>query len=445
MPTRKKIGELLIESGAATENDVKTALGQQRAFGSARRLGEVMVSLKMITPTALARALAAQHDLPFIQLPEIPAPVSALVPVDFQSEHRLIPFRLETEGKSERIHLALEDPSQLEVVDELRFQLRRSVRVYVAASDDIENTLAILRGDREEVLEPVALEDGEGEEMQIDRGHSMATGGWFATPGQATDAAAKAASLDWDLPAPTPGSGGPKPAAAEAPKPAAPPPAAPKPAPQSSAQDDLDDLFGTAAPPQIAEPSGAKPASVPVVSFASARPPVAVPAGATLLPEPKADSAPAPAPAPPAAVRAPAPPPPSAAVPRLTPAVPVASAPGASMPPGLGAAPAPTTATPAPAGAVASAPAAAAAKVPALAADPSPVPQAPTDLVRRGLEISENDLRILDDLERMAGGSEPALETEKVRPARMVASLIRLLIRKGVIHELEFLEELARK
>ncbi len=32
-----------------------------------------------------------------------------------------------------------------------------------------------------------------------------------------------------------------------------------------------------------------------------------------------------------------------------------------------------------------------------------------------------------------------------MRPAQMVASLIRLLIKKGVIHELEFLDELSRK
>ena len=60
-------------------------------------------------------------------------------------------------------------------------------------------------------------------------------------------------------------------------------------------------------------------------------------------------------------------------------------------------------------------------------------------------QISEEDLRILDDLERMSQGAQPSLESEKVKPAQMVATLIRLLIRKGVIEEMEFLEELSRK
>jgi hypothetical protein len=60
-------------------------------------------------------------------------------------------------------------------------------------------------------------------------------------------------------------------------------------------------------------------------------------------------------------------------------------------------------------------------------------------------QFSDDDLAILDDIERMSQGQDATLDTEKVKPARMVASLIRLLIRKGVIQESEFLEELARK
>ena len=60
-------------------------------------------------------------------------------------------------------------------------------------------------------------------------------------------------------------------------------------------------------------------------------------------------------------------------------------------------------------------------------------------------EFSESDLQVLDSLEKLAQGDEATLDSEKVKPARMVAALIRLLIKKGVIQELEFLEELARK
>lgn len=82
---------------------------------------------------------------------------------------------------------------------------------------------------------------------------------------------------------------------------------------------------------------------------------------------------------------------------------------------------------------------------PATAALAAAVATADVDSASKRLDFTDEDLRVLDDLERLADGAEPELVSEKVRPARMIASLIRLLIHKGVIHEHEFLEELGRK
>ena len=60
----------------------------------------------------------------------------ALVSAAFQAEHRVVPFKLEGEGKSERLHVAVEDPGDLSLIDRLRYQFHKPLRVYVAASDD---------------------------------------------------------------------------------------------------------------------------------------------------------------------------------------------------------------------------------------------------------------------------------------------------------------------
>ncbi|HEX4622220.1 MAG TPA: hypothetical protein VH208_11695, partial [Myxococcaceae bacterium] len=70
---------------------------------------------------------------------------------------------------------------------------------------------------------------------------------------------------------------------------------------------------------------------------------------------------------------------------------------------------------------------------------------APASKANGKIEFSDSDLDVLEALEHLAAGEAPAVESEKVKPPQMVASLIRLLIRKGVIDELEFLEELGRK
>ncbi|WP_163998336.1 general secretion pathway protein GspE [Pyxidicoccus caerfyrddinensis] len=331
---RKKIGELLIEAGVVTEEQVRVALGRRGAPGN-QRLGEVLVAQGLCTSADIGRALAAQTGLPFVELPEdIPPAVTGLVSVDFQSEHRVMPFRVEMEGRSERIHIAVEDPGDLTLVDELRFQLRKQVRVFVVAADDLDTALARARGEPLDIVEAEALDEEPG------------------TP--PPPPVGSGASLEWDFPEP--------------PKPAAPPPA-PKPAAAARPT-----LRSSPPPPPVATP-----------------PP---PPGADMLDdllgvEPAATAKPPP------------PPPPDGAGGK--PRVPVVLFGGAAQ-----------------------------------GAKPS-MPLTPTP------QFSDEDLAVLDDIERISRGEEASLDTEKVKPARMVASLIRLLIRKGLIQEGEFLEELARK
>jgi hypothetical protein len=321
---RKKIGELLVQAGVVTESQVRTALGQKRTYGRGTRLGSVMVAMGMITPKQLARALAEQFDMPFVELPEIPSEVTALVSMDFQTEHRVVPFKLEGEGKSERLHVAVEDPGDLALIDRLRFQFHKPLRVYVAASDDIEQALIMGRGEKLDIVQAVALgdEDEITGEMSIERG--VVQGSW---------------QVEEEITPPTPR---PRPPVLT------PEPAIPPPPPKEAATDFIDDLLGTSKkrpaqpppPPIDLEPD--KP-RVPVVMFGGAAKNV--------------------------------------------------KPPEQNLPP----------------------------------------------------NFSEEDLKVLDDLERISHGEEPVTPTQKIMPAQMVAALVRLLIKKRVIQEEEFLDELSQK
>ncbi|XXF80613.1 general secretion pathway protein GspE [Myxococcaceae bacterium GXIMD 01537] len=359
---RKKIGELLVESGAVTEAKVRNALGHQRALATGERLGRVLVSMGLVSHAAVARALSIQFDLPFVELPEIPPDVTALISLDFQTEHRVVPFRLEAEGRSERLHVAVEDPGDLTIVDELRFQLRKNIRVHVAGADDIDNALAVARGEKLEVVEAIALvDDVSGEEMSIERDSpGMPVSGGRFDPQAPKLSPPSTGSLEWELPV--------EPKAKAPPAPPTPPrPATPVPTPPRAA---------------------AAPAPTPP------RPPVPPPDASTQASADFLDALLGPAPAPP-----PPPSPPEPERPRVPVVVFGGAAQGVTPPP-----------------------------------PPPPPPQ-----------FSEADLQVLDDLERLAHGEEATLDSEKVKPARMVAALIRVLIKKGVIQELEFLEELSRK
>jgi hypothetical protein len=57
--------------------------------------------------------------------------------------------------------------------------------------------------------------------------------------------------------------------------------------------------------------------------------------------------------------------------------------------------------------------------------------------------LTEEERAILDALDRLAGGA-PA-EPDIVKPAQAMAALVRVLIRRRVIGEREFLDELLRR
>jgi hypothetical protein len=373
---RKKIGELLIESGAVTEAQVRQALGQQQAAGNGQRLGAVLVHLGHASSTAVSRALARQMDLPFMELPEIPPEVRESISLDIQERHRLVPFRLEKEGRGERLYVAVEDPSALSKVDEPRAQLNKPIQVVMAAPDDIARAINQARGDDDlEIVETISLDDDVEVEIQPATASEAGAGRRDPAPVKPPPPPVAAVLLEWDLPPPLEGAQdlAPPPPRAVPVHPVVPP------APPGDL-DDEDRGDVTLITPLSSLKS--KPGAAPV------RPPP---------PPPMQESEEVPA----EFVSEPGPEPGSTGAGK--PRVPVVVFGGAAQ--GL--------------------------------PQPPPSPEPP--------EITEADLKVLEDIERLSLGQEALQDSEKVKPARMVASLIRLLMRKRVIREEEFLEELSRK
>src|SRR5207245_11793215 len=59
------LGALLVRDGLLTEEDLDAALAQQRLTGS-KRLGEILVERGVVNRTQVARLVAEQYELPFL-------------------------------------------------------------------------------------------------------------------------------------------------------------------------------------------------------------------------------------------------------------------------------------------------------------------------------------------------------------------------------------------
>jgi len=177
---RKKLGDLLCEAGVLDEAQLAAALGHQRQWGG--RLGSVLVQLNLIGEKALLDALSRQLALPTVTLGNVVVPVDVLtmVPREMCEEHLLLPWALTRNEKGvETLHVAMSDPTNLAVIDELAFRTGKRVQVEVASDRDVE--LAIRRyfyGERIEDqlarLHPPTVPAFAGQELELPGGEEPA-------------------------------------------------------------------------------------------------------------------------------------------------------------------------------------------------------------------------------------------------------------------------------
>jgi len=135
------LGALLLRDGLVREDELQAALEEQR--GSGKRLGEVLVERGTVTRTQVARVLAEQHELPFIELAESDVQIEAatLLPEDLARRYTALPVTIEPDDS---VLVAVADPTNVMHSDELRLALGRPLRFGVASPDAIESAIAFI-------------------------------------------------------------------------------------------------------------------------------------------------------------------------------------------------------------------------------------------------------------------------------------------------------------
>jgi type IV pilus assembly protein PilB len=99
-------------------------------------MGDALMELKLCNENNVYKALAAQHNLEFIDLDKITVAPSVVnsIPDEMMRKHVILPIGIEN-GK---IRIAIHDPMDLEVLDILRFRLNKEVRTVLAPKSRIK-------------------------------------------------------------------------------------------------------------------------------------------------------------------------------------------------------------------------------------------------------------------------------------------------------------------
>jgi type IV pilus assembly protein PilB len=131
--TRKRLGELLLEEGLVTQEQLDAALEIQRRDGL--YLGEVLVQQRIVEEKEIARVLSHQYGLPFLDPAryEINDAVEGIFPEAALRKYHFVP--LDDFGNSVLICSSGDlDPEKMAEIEEIA---GKRVHVAVGASSDV--------------------------------------------------------------------------------------------------------------------------------------------------------------------------------------------------------------------------------------------------------------------------------------------------------------------
>lgn len=129
--SRKRIGEILLERGAITADQLEAGLTAQRK--TQQRLGATLVSLGAITEPMLVQALSEALAIPVVDLRTVTVDWAAvhLVRARFCEKHEVFPYALESVEGRRQLVVAMTDPLNQPAIEEIEFTtgLKASPRV----------------------------------------------------------------------------------------------------------------------------------------------------------------------------------------------------------------------------------------------------------------------------------------------------------------------------
>ena len=140
---KKKLGKILLKQRAVTPEELQRLLDRQKGQPG-HRLASVAQRSGSVEPKALLKALSEQHGVPGIDLDQVVVPLQNLdlVPEDVASQHLILPILV----KDDRVFLAMANPADKRVIEEIEFVTGRRVFPYVALHDSLSEIIATVYG-----------------------------------------------------------------------------------------------------------------------------------------------------------------------------------------------------------------------------------------------------------------------------------------------------------
>lgn len=157
----KQTGEILVEMGALTHEQVQEALAEQKV--SQKRIGEIALAKGWVKKSDLLQALACRLGVKFVDLSnsKIDSIAADLLSQRDARRYGALPIGFVDDNT---IIVAMADPSNIVAIDDLKILTGFDIEPVLANADDISSALTRQKASDEQVTDSLAFESSDTEE-----------------------------------------------------------------------------------------------------------------------------------------------------------------------------------------------------------------------------------------------------------------------------------------
>src|SRR5581483_7764167 len=151
-----------MRDGLITKDQLAAAIREQKQNGTS--VGYNLVKLGHLPELELVKVLARQHRMPAGDLSkfEVDAKIAKLIPSELATKHLVLP--LKRDGRT--LTVAIADPTNLGVIDDLKFITRYDIFPVLAGESTLKNTIEKFYESSDAAMQTL-LDDIAGEESDV--------------------------------------------------------------------------------------------------------------------------------------------------------------------------------------------------------------------------------------------------------------------------------------
>ena len=151
--TSRRLGNVLIEHGQLSLEQLQSALEHQQESGQGKLLGEILVDLQLCTEDQVIEGLAAEYDVPYAKLEQrMQDPkVIDLIPRDYIEKNLVLPLFCVRNV----LTVAVTEPANLFLVEELKCLTGKEVQIVATTPKDIRRLITSLPDSKVFVIDDI--------------------------------------------------------------------------------------------------------------------------------------------------------------------------------------------------------------------------------------------------------------------------------------------------